>query len=151
MKLAYALSYSQVTRWVNEIKNGRECVQDAHGAGRTVTATDSYNTEQLKSDRRITCKEMTQELEISVGSVHNILCNHLKMRKVSARWKPHRLTSDQAERRLEVAIHLLSRFHSEGKDVLYQELLQLTKRGWGRMNRNWRDNQPSGTHQAPRG
>ena len=44
----YALSYSQVTRWLNEFKNGRECVQDAHRAGRTVTATDSYNTEQIK-------------------------------------------------------------------------------------------------------
>ena len=44
----YALSYSQVTRWVNEFTNGRECVQDAHRAGRTVTATDSY-TRILKS------------------------------------------------------------------------------------------------------
>ena len=85
---------------MNEFKNGRECVQDAHRAGRTVTATDSYNTEHLKrllkSDRRITCKEMAQELEISVGSVNTILRNHLKMRKVSARWVPHRLTSDQS-------------------------------------------------------
>ena len=118
----YALSYLQVTRWVNEFKNGRECVQDAHRAGRTVMATDSYNTEQfkrlLKSDRRIMCKEMAQELEISVGSVHTILCNHLKMRRVSARWVPHRLTSDQAECCLEVATHLLSWFDSEGQDFL---------------------------------
>ena len=49
---------------------------------------------------------------ICVGSVHTILHNHLKMRKVSAGWVPHRLTSDQAERRLEVATHLLSRFNS---------------------------------------
>ena len=89
----YALSYSQVTRWENEFKNGSECVQDAHRAGRTVTSTDSYKTEQLKrllkSDRKITCDEMAQELEISVGSVHTILRNHLKMRKVSARWGCH--------------------------------------------------------------
>ena len=69
------------------------------------------------------CEEMAQELEISVGSVHTILCNHLKMRKVLARWMPprwmpHRLTSDQAERRLEVATHLLSRFGLEGQDFL---------------------------------
>ena len=51
-------------------------------------------------------------------SVHTILRNHLKMRKVSARWVPHRLTSDQAERRLEVTTHLLSRFDSEGQDFL---------------------------------
>ena len=57
---------------------------------------------------------MAQELEISVGSVHTILRNHLKMRKVSARWVSHRLTSDQAEHRLEVATHLLSRFDLEG-------------------------------------
>ena len=121
----YALSYSQVTRWVSEFKNGRECVQDR--ASRTVTAMDSYNTEQLKrllkSDRRIMCEEMAQEIEISVGSVHTILCNHLKMRKVLARWMPprwmpHRLTSDQVECRLEVATHLLSRFGLEGQDFL---------------------------------
>ena len=52
----YALSYYQVTRWVNEFKNDRECVQDAHEQVE-LSATDSYNTEQLKrllkSDRRI--------------------------------------------------------------------------------------------------
>ena len=40
------------------------------------------------------------------------------MRKVSARWVPHRLTSDQAERHLEVATHHLSWFDLEGQDFL---------------------------------
>ena len=59
---------------------------------------------------------MAQELEISDGSVHTILRNHLKIRMVSARWVPHRLTSDQTERRLKVPTHLLSRFDSKGQD-----------------------------------
>ena len=117
-----ALSYSQVTRWVSEFKNGRESVEDAHRAGRNVTVNDDYHAEQLnkllKSDRRITCEEMAHELDISVGSVHSILRNRLKMRKVSARWVPHRLTLDQVERRLEVATNLRSRFDSEGQDFL---------------------------------
>ena len=65
----YALSYSQVTRWVNEFKNGRKCVQDAHRAGRTVTATDSYNTGQLKKllkfDRRIAKKWLRSWKQVS--------------------------------------------------------------------------------------
>ena len=151
----YALSYSTVTRWVNEFKNGRECVQDAHRAGRTVTATDSYNTEQLKrllkSDRRITCKEIAQELEISVGSVHTctILRNHLKMRKISARWVPHHLTSDQAERSLEVATHLLSRFDSEGQDFFFFPRIVAIDEMWVRSYMY--EPELSGTHQAPRG
>ena len=46
-------------------------------------------------------KKMAQELEISVGSVHT----------ASARWVSHHLTSDQAERCLEVATANLSRFN----------------------------------------
>lgn len=69
-------------------KNGRECIH--HQAGRTKMATDIYNTENLKrllkSDIRITCEEMAQELVKSVGSVHIILRNRLKMKKVLVRW-----------------------------------------------------------------
>lgn len=85
----YALSYVQVTRWVKEFKDGRDSVKDNHRPGRNVTATDSYSTVQVKKlynhDRRISCEELAQELEISVGSVHTIIRNHVKMRKVLAR------------------------------------------------------------------
>ena len=99
---ASALSYCQVTRWVNEFKSGRESVEDACCVGQPMTATDDYNTEQvkklLKDDRTITYEEMVaQELEISGGSVHFFLRNRLKMSKVSAWWLPHHLTPEQAE------------------------------------------------------
>ena len=40
------------------------------------------------------------------------------MRKVSARWVPHPFTSDQAERRLEIATANRSRFDTKGENVL---------------------------------
>jgi histone-lysine N-methyltransferase SETMAR len=118
----YALSYVQVTRWVKELKDGRDSVKDNHRPGRNVTATDSYSTVQVKEllnhNRRISCEVLAQELEICVGSVHTIIPNNLKMRKVSARWVPHRLTSEQAERRLNIATNHLSRFSKEGRNFL---------------------------------
>ena len=40
------------------------------------------------------------------------------MRKVSARWVPHRMTSDQAEHRLEVATAKLSLLNTESENFL---------------------------------
>ena len=45
---ASALSYCQFPRWVNEFKLGRESNEDACRVGRPMTATDEYNTEQVK-------------------------------------------------------------------------------------------------------
>ena len=77
----YALSYAQVTRWVKEFKEGRESVRGNHCAGRNVTVT---------------------------WYVHTIIKNRLGMRKVSARWIPHRLTSVQTECHMSMAISHLS-------------------------------------------
>ena len=147
----YALSYSQVTRWVNDFKNGRECIQDAHQAGRTVTATDSYNTGQLKkllkSDRRIAKKWFRSWKQVSGQFI--LFCVTIW------RWERFRLGGCHIAWLLISVVWKwpLISFHSliQKDKTFYQELLQLTKRGWGRMNWNWRDNEPNGTHQAPRG
>ena len=47
--VASALSYCQVTRWVNKFKSGRESVEDTCCVGRPMTGTDDYNTEQVKN------------------------------------------------------------------------------------------------------
>ena len=56
-----------------------------------MSATDGENVEKvaklLNDDRRYTCSEIAQELDISHGSAHSILTERLKMRKVAARGK----------------------------------------------------------------
>ena len=105
-------------------------MKDHHRADRSASVTiDSNNKlirEHLKSD---TCEEMTQELVIRVWSVHTIIRNLLGMRKVSARLVPHRLTSDQTKRRLEVAIAKLSRFNKEGENFL-SRIVAIDKRSY---------------------
>ena len=82
---ASGLSYRIVTRLVNEFKSGREAVKDHHCAGRIASVTTDFSIklvkEPLKSDRRLSCKEMVQKSEISVGFVHTIICNRLGKRK----------------------------------------------------------------------
>ena len=78
----YALSYSQVTRWLNAFKMPTTQVEPWRL--RTVIILKRYKR-LLKSDIRTTCKEMAQELELSVGPVPTILLNQ-NMRKV---WHPY--------------------------------------------------------------
>ena len=93
------LSYRIVTRLVNEFKSGREAVKDHHCAGRIASVTTDFSIklvkEPLKSDRRLSCKEMVQKSEIRVCA-HNYL-QPFRKEEVSARWLPHRLMSDQAD------------------------------------------------------
>ena len=84
------LAYSTIRRWVHEFNNGRSDVNKKHLCGRPVSATDGENVEKvaklLNDDRRYTCTEIAHELDISHGSAHSILTEHLKMRKVATRW-----------------------------------------------------------------
>ena len=56
-----------------------------------------------------------EELDISLSTFNSIIRNRLGMRKVSARWVLHHLTTDQVQWRLTVATNLLSRFETEKK------------------------------------
>ena len=45
----------------------------------------------------MTIVELEQEVDISRGSIHAILSDDLKMRRVSAKFVPRQLTTDQME------------------------------------------------------
>ena len=59
----------------------RPCMKDHDLAGRSASVTTDFNIELvrelLRSNRRLTCEDMAQELEISVGSVRIIIRNRL--------------------------------------------------------------------------
>jgi len=57
----------------------------------------------IRCVRRITIVQLEQEFSISHGSIHAILSDDLKRRRVSAKFVPKQLTTDQMECRMMVA------------------------------------------------
>ena len=88
--------------------------------------------EIIQYDRRHTCEDLAQELDLSNRYVYLIIRNRLGMRKVSARWVPQYLTSDQVQRRLNDATTLLSQYETEEKK-LFLESLPWTRLGLDHM------------------
>ena len=72
---------------------------DAECSGRPVEATTPEIVDKIHDmvmdDRRLKVREIASALGISSEWVHNILYQHLNMRKLSARWVPRSLTVDQ--------------------------------------------------------
>jgi hypothetical protein len=64
-------------------------------------------------DRRVTVRELAEEVGISTGSVHSILTDDLSMRRVSAKFVPKLLTIEQKQLRLEVAQDMLDSANSD--------------------------------------
>ena len=66
----------------------------------------------------MTCHEIAQKTNLSVGTVNTIIHEHLHFRKVSARWVPRQLSAFDRHRRVEGCTDLKERFDREGKDFL---------------------------------
>jgi len=67
----------------------------------------------LRSNRRLTIRELTEELNISYGSVQSILTDNLQMRRVSAKFDPRLLTGEQMENRVSVCTELKDRLDAD--------------------------------------
>jgi len=59
-----------------------------------------------RSNRRLTIREISEDLNISYGSVQNILTTDLNMRRVSAKFVPRVLTVKQKQQRLSISLEL---------------------------------------------
>ena len=68
-------------------------------ARRRKTATSQKIVEKVTNlvatDARFTTRHIAKYVGISVGAAHTILRLDLKMRRISARWIPHRVTKEQ--------------------------------------------------------
>ena len=96
-------------------QEGRENVEDEPRPGRPSTSTTDENVEAVKEivlkNRRITIREVAEDVGISVGSCHGILSDVLGMRRVSAKFVPKLLNFDQKNRRMTIAQEAGLRFY----------------------------------------
>ena len=78
--------------------------------GRPSIITTDENIEaaqRVMRDRQISVSRLAHELPIPTTTVHEIMSNHLGMKKVSARWVPKLLTTIQRANRLDCYQELL--------------------------------------------
>jgi histone-lysine N-methyltransferase SETMAR len=90
------VSYDTVRRWKKKCVSGVECIKNAPKTGRTKPASRNEIVSKIKDiikvDARFTVRDIARKVGISLSTVHFILKKHFKVRKMSARWVPHRLT-----------------------------------------------------------
>ena len=102
-----AMSKIRVYASYKRFQDGREDVEDDERPERPSTSTTDENVEKVKemvmNDRRITIREVADDVGISIGSCHEIFSNVLGMKRVAAKFVPKFLNFEQERRRMEVA------------------------------------------------
>ncbi|UYV68266.1 hypothetical protein LAZ67_5003653 [Cordylochernes scorpioides] len=96
---------------------GREDVNDEERAGRPSTSTTDEKINEVEkmilANRRITVREVAEDLNISIGSCHSIFINDLGMRRVAAKFVPKLLNCDQKQHRMNIANEMLDSVRDE--------------------------------------
>jgi len=112
-----AIGITQIEEWYNRFKYGLTSVESDARAGRPSTSRNDELTDQVLTfvmqDRRVTVRELAEEVGISTGSVHSIFTDVLSMRRVSAKFVPRLLTMEQKHLRLEVSQDMLDYANSD--------------------------------------
>ncbi|UYV66392.1 hypothetical protein LAZ67_4001526 [Cordylochernes scorpioides] len=105
------LDRSNVYRWYKMFSEGREDVNDEERAGRPNTSTTDEKINKVEkmilANRRITVREVAEDLNISIGSCHSIFINDLGMRRVAAKFVPKLFNCDQKQHRMNIANEML--------------------------------------------
>ncbi|UYV75597.1 hypothetical protein LAZ67_13000696 [Cordylochernes scorpioides] len=106
------LDRSNVYRWYKMFSECREDVNDEERARRPSTSTTDEKINEVEKmildNRRITVREVAEDLNISIGSCHSIFINDLGMRRVAAKFVPKLLNCDQKQHRMNIANEILN-------------------------------------------
>ena len=81
----------------------------------------------MRSDRRLTLRMISSELNLNRFTVHQILTQDLNRRKVCAKMVPKNLTTEQKANRRDVCLDLLDRLEREPEFFAHKELCHQEK------------------------
>ena len=97
------LNRASVFGWHKRFKEGRESVRDDERCGRSKEVNTPELMGQIENfmdkDRHVSIETISAKFDVSVGIVHTIIREELKMRKICAKFVPRVLREDQKERR----------------------------------------------------
>ena len=117
-----APSYATVKNWVAQFKRGdfSTCGEPLPGLPKIVTTPEIIDQihELILEDRRISAKSIAQQLGISRERVRSIIYEDLGMRKLSAKWVPKCLNTDQKCQRCQSSEQHLEFFRRDPNDFL---------------------------------
>ena len=113
-----AAAYSTIQRWRQEFKTGKKGNNSDKPKQPLKRASNERNVaavaKLVKEDPHVCIREISARLSLSYGTVHRIIHNDLHLRKLAAKWVPHKLTEEQKKQRVHAARDLLNRFEPNG-------------------------------------
>ena len=90
---------ASVFEWHKRFKEGRESMRDDERCGRSKEVRTPELIGQIKNfmdkDRRVSIETISSQFDVSVGTVHTIICEELKMQKICVKFVPRVLREDQ--------------------------------------------------------
>ena len=96
-----AVTLKTVYKWFDRFRKGFESIDDEERSGLLSTSCTDKNiakvNKMVRSNRRLTIREIADDLHISFGSVQQILTKDLNMKRVSAKFVPRILTPAQKQ------------------------------------------------------
>ncbi|XP_011867391.1 PREDICTED: putative uncharacterized protein FLJ37770, partial [Vollenhovia emeryi] len=111
------MGVTQIKEWFNRFKDGRTSAESEQRCGRPQTARSVANVERVRNlvmaDRRLTVREIAEEVGVSKDSAHAILREDLNMNRVAAKFVP-KLSPEQKDLRFDVAQDLLDTANTDG-------------------------------------
>ena len=114
---ASCMNRASVFKWHKRFKEGRESVRDDERCGRNKEVRTPELIGQIKNfidkDRHVSIETISAWFDVSVGTVHTIIREELKMRKICMKFVPRVLREDQKERRCHDSREMVKRINSD--------------------------------------
>ena len=97
------MNRASVVEWYKRFKEGRESVRDDERCERSKEVRTPELIDQIKNfmdkDRRLSIETISAQFDVSVGTVHTIIREELKMQKICMKFVRRVLREDHKERR----------------------------------------------------